>query len=136
MSRQHTSAESLKPVWAVLLALGVLAGLVGCGDGHSPVAPTGNGSNTVRPPLMITGYVYQQASDVGEPPIADALITLRDAQGVENTALSDRRGFYRVRATPGEVVVSAAKEGYGTRESRFEVTDSTVLNFGMEPALP
>jgi hypothetical protein len=34
------------------------------------------------------------------------------------------------------VVVTAAKEGYNTRESHFEVTDSTVLNFGLSPLLP
>jgi hypothetical protein len=132
MSRQHRSAESPKPLWTVLLAVAVLAG---CGDRGSPAAPSGNGSNPRDALLSISGYVYQQASAAGEPPIADALITLRDAQGAENTTASDRRGFYRIRVTPGEVVVSAAKEGYTTRESRFEVTDSTVLNFGLEPVL-
>ena len=129
MSRQHTSARSLKHAWAVLFALVVVTG---CADHGSPVSPTGgNGRNAA---LMVSGYVYQQASDVGEPPIADVLITLRDAQGAERTATTDRRGFYSVRAMQGEVVVSAAKEGYNTRESRFDVTDSTVLNFGLEPA--
>ena len=47
-----------------------------------------------------------------------------------------RRGFYLIRASLGEVLVTAAKEGYNTRESRFDVTDSTVLNFGLTPLLP
>jgi hypothetical protein len=131
MSRQHTSARSLKHAWAVLSALVVVTG---CADHGSPVSPTSTGSNVRNAGLMVSGYVYQQASDVGEPPIADVLITLRDAQGAERTATTDRRGFYSVRAMQGEVVVSAAKEGYNPRESRFEVTFSTVLNFGLEPA--
>ena len=82
------------------------------------------------------GTCHQEASLAGEPPIADAVITLRDAQGAESTAKSDRRGFYLIRASLGEVVVTAAKDGYNTRESRFDVTDSTVLNFGLTPLLP
>ena len=131
MFRQHTSAGSLKRAWAVLFALAVATG---CADHGSPVSPTGSAGNTRNAALMVSGYVYQQASDVGEPPISDVLITLRDAQGAESTATTDHRGFYSVRAMQGEVVVSAAKEGFSTRESRFEVTDSTVLNFGLEPA--
>jgi hypothetical protein len=34
------------------------------------------------------------------------------------------------------VVVTATKDGYNPRESRFDVTDSTVLNFGLAPLLP
>jgi len=84
--------------------------------------------------LTVSGYVYQSlARDSGEPPIADALITLRDATGIESTALSDFRGFYRVQGTASEVVVSVAKEGYSTRESRFDLTESTVLNFSLTP---
>jgi hypothetical protein len=130
MFRQHASAGSLTPARAVLFALVALAG---CADHSSPVSPTGNGTNRRIAALMVSGYVYQQASDVGEPPIADVLITLRDAQGAESTATTDRRGFYSVSAMRGEVVVTAAKDGYNSRESRFEVTDSTVLNFGLEP---
>ena len=56
--------------------------------------------------------------------------------GAESTALTDRSGYYRINATLGEVVVTATKDGYNTRESRFDVTDSTVLNFGLAPLLP
>jgi hypothetical protein len=72
----------------------------------------------------------------GEPPIADALISLRDEDGTAFTAQSDDRGYYRIRATAGEVVMTAAKEGYKTRESRFAVTDSTVLNFSLALIAP
>jgi Carboxypeptidase regulatory-like domain len=136
MFRQHTTAESVTTVWAVLLAL---LGLSGCGDQISPVSPTNNASTAraaAAAPLTISGYVYQAASGAGEPPIADAVITLRDAQGAERMTKSDRRGFYVMRASLGEVVVTAAKDGYNTRESRFDVTDSTVLNFGLAPLLP
>lgn len=118
-----SSSRRTFAVPAVLLLTAVLAG---CGQ-QSPVSPTGDS-------LMVSGYVYREmTAGSGEPAIADVTITLRDAAGAESTAVSDRRGFYRVRATAGDVVVSAAKEGYATRESRFEVTDSTVLNFSLSP---
>jgi hypothetical protein len=108
---------------AVLLAIAVLTG---CGQ-QSPVSPTGDS-------LIVSGYVYREmTAGSGEPALADVVITLRDEDGDESTAVSDRRGFYRVRAAAGEVVVRAAKDGYSTRESRFEVTDSTVLNFSLTP---
>ena len=136
MFRQHTTAESAAPVWAIMVTLLLLSG---CGDQVSPVSPTNN-AGTARAAadaaLMISGYVYQEASLAGEPPIADVVITLRDAQGAERTATSDRRGFYLIRTPLGEVVVTAAKQGYNTSESRFDVTDSTVLNFGLTPLLP
>jgi hypothetical protein len=130
MSRQHASAESVKHAAAILFALVVVTG---CADHSSPISPTSNRSDPRGAALRVSGHVYQQASDVGEPPIADVLITLRDAQGAESSATTDRRGFYSIRAMPGAVIVSAAKEGYDPRESRFEVTDSTVLNFGLKP---
>ena len=84
---------------------------------------------------MLSGYVYRAMTpESGEPPLADVLITVKDAVGAETTALSDRGGFYSVRAAMGTVVVTAAKEGYETRESRFEMADSTVLNFSLRPA--
>jgi hypothetical protein len=107
----------------VLLLVGILSA---CGQ-ESPVAPTGDA-------LMVSGYVYREMSAAtGEPALADAVITLRDEDGAETTAVSDTRGYYRVRAAAGEVVISAAKNGYNPRESRFEMTDSTVLNFSLSP---
>jgi hypothetical protein len=52
------------------------------------------------------------------------LIKVRHAGGVETTTSSDGRGFYSVRTATGTVVVTAAKDGYETGESRFDVTDS------------
>ena len=107
----------------VLLALIIVPG---CGS-SSPVAPDG-----ARP--VISGQIYQTLTrDAGEPPLVDVLITVRNATGQETTALSNRGGFYSVGAATGMVLVTAAKEGYETRESRFDVTESTVLNFALTP---
>jgi hypothetical protein len=123
--------------WRRLVAVPlVLMVLPGC-DGRSLVSPSSHQPVLSETGLTVSGYVYQSlARDLGEPPIANALITLRDAAGTENTAVSDRRGFYTVQGTASEVVVSVAKEGYDTRESRFDLTESTVLNFSLTPVLP
>jgi len=96
--------------------------------GRSPGAPAG------ATPLL-TGYVYKvMLPGAGEPPIADVLITVADENGEESSARTDEAGFYSVRAAVGAVVVTASKDGYKTREARFEVSDSTVLNFSLRPA--
>jgi hypothetical protein len=105
----------------VLLAVVIVGGC----ERSSPVGPDSG-------PPTISGYVYRSfTADTGEPPLADVVVTVRDATGVETTALTDSRGFYSVRAAMGLVVVTAAKTGYETGQSRFDVTESTVLNFGL-----
>ena len=133
MSHLYTRIDRLGPLPPVLLTVVLLAG---CGAGDSPLGPTATGRNRRATPLLLSGHVYQQPSSVGEPAVSNALITVRDASGAENTARTDHHGFYCIEAAPGELVVSAAKEGYGTRESRFAITESTVLNFGLEPLQP
>ena len=109
----------------VLLALLIVPGC----RSSSPVAP-----DLARP--TISGHVYQTLTrEAGEPPLVDVLITVRNATGQETTALSNRGGFYSVGASIGMVLVTAAKEGYETRQTRFDVTESTVLNFGLTPNL-
>ena len=126
MPRRRAVRESLRLFSAALLVLAVLPG---CG-GQLPVSP---GSD----PLLVSGYVYQEMAPAsGEPPLADALITLRDAEGTVNTAVSDHRGFYTIRAAPGVVLVRVAKDGYDTRESHVALTDSIVLNFSLTPNSP
>ena len=83
-------AASLRPVSALLLTLGLMAG---CGDHTSPVSPAGIAEKVSNGPLMVSGHVYAQASSAGEPAVAEAVITLRDARGEERTALSDHPGF-------------------------------------------
>jgi hypothetical protein len=51
----------------------------------------------------------------------------RDLINIDHTS-------YSVRAAMGMVVVTAAKPGYETRQSRSDVTESTVLNFSLRPA--
>src|SRR4029453_13254472 len=127
MPGRDRSAASLGFFPAALLLLAILSG---CSSSVSPVSPTTG-------PLVVTGYVYQRMTQgSGEPPIVDAVISLRDDEGTEFTARSDDRGYYRIRATAGAVVMTAAKDGYKTRESRFDVTDSTVLNFSLAPIAP
>ena len=70
----------------------------------------------------------------GEPPIADVLITVTGEDGEESSGRTDEAGFYTVRAAIGAVVVTASKDGYKTREARFEVSESTVLNFSLRPS--
>lgn len=84
---------------------------------------------------MLTGFVYEvMLSGAGEPPIADVLITVTEVNGESSSAKTDGSGFYRVQASTGTVVVTASKEGYRTRQSTFDVTDSTVLNFALRPS--
>ena len=83
---------------------------------------------------MLTGYVYEvMLPGAGEPPIADVVITVTEEDGETSSARTDSVGFYNVRAATGPVVVTASKDGYKTRQSRFDVTDSTVLNFALRP---
>ena len=83
---------------------------------------------------MLTGYVYEvMQPGAGEPPIVDVVITVTEEDGETSSARTDSVGFYSVRAATGTVVVTASKDGYKTRQSRFDVTDSTVLNFSLRP---
>ena len=123
MPRRLAVRESLRLFAPALLVLAVVPG---CG-GQLPVSPDSDA-------LLVSGYVYRQMAPAsGEPPLADALITLRDAQGTVSTAVSDHRGFYTIRAAPGVAVVRATKDGYDTRESQVDLTDSIVLNFSLPP---
>ena len=83
---------------------------------------------------MLSGYVYEvMLPGAGEPPITDVVITVTEEDGETSSAKTDSVGFYSVRAATGPVVVTASKDGYKTRQTRFDVTDSTVLNFSLRP---
>ncbi|HEU4928046.1 MAG TPA: carboxypeptidase-like regulatory domain-containing protein [Vicinamibacterales bacterium] len=125
MAGRCTFAASRRLRLVVLLTLVTVPGCAG----SSPLAP---GSA----PPTISGYVYLSFTpDTGEPPIEDVLITVRDSTGAERTTVSGRSGYYSVRAEMGTVVVTASKPGYETRQSRFDVSESTVLNFSLKPTL-
>jgi len=125
MAGRYTFAASRRLRLVALLTLPVVPAC----SGSSPVAP---GS---RPPT-ISGYVYLSFTpDTGEPPLADVVIAVRDSTGSETTTVSDRSGYYNLRAAMGMVVVTASKPGYETRQTRFDVAESTVLNFSMKPTV-
>jgi hypothetical protein len=125
MVDHYSFAASPRLRLLVLLALVIVPGC----RSSSPVAPDG-----ARP--TISGHVYQTLTrEAGEPPLVDVVITVLNATGQETTVLSNRAGFYSVGAAIGIVLVTAAKEGYETRQSRFDVSESTVLNFGLTPNL-
>ena len=123
MVDHYSFAASPRLRLLVLLALIIVTGC----RSSSPVAP-----DAARP--TISGHVYQTPTrDAGEPPLVDVLITVRIPTGQETTALSNGGGFYSIGAAMGIVLVTAAKEGYDTRQSQFDVTENTVLNFGLTP---
>ena len=81
---------------------------------------------------MLTGFVYEVMTEgEGEPPIAGALITVTEEDGATSSTQTNSLGYYSVATSTGPVVVTATKEGYRTRQSKFDVTDSTVLNFAL-----
>jgi Carboxypeptidase regulatory-like domain len=125
MTRRRTFAASRRLRLLVLLTVVTVPGCAG----SSPLAP---GSA----PPTISGYVYLWfTAETGEPPLDDVLITVRDATGAQTTTVSSRSGYYSVRAAMGKVVVTASKSGYETRQSQFDVAESTVLNFSMKPTV-
>ena len=102
--------------------LGLLAGCEGASQ-----APTAI-------PVKVSGYVYQRpTAQLGEPMLADVLITIEQADGSQCTTRTDAGGFYTVAVTRGTISISAAKAGYQTNRSQFELSTDTVLNFSLVP---
>ena len=88
-------------------------------------------------PVKVSGHVYQRpTAEWGEPMLADVLITVELADGSQCTTRTDAAGFYTVSVTRGIISISAAKEGYQTNRSQFELSSDTVLNFSLAPSLP
>ena len=109
-----------------LLLLAACAGLLACGEGM-PQGPT-------AVPAKITGHVYQRpTAELGEPMLADVLITIEEADGSQSTTRTNAAGFYTVLVTRGVISISAAKAGYQTNRSEFELSSDTVLNFSLVP---
>jgi len=110
----------------LLLFTAVLGSVAGC-DGASQ-APT-------AVPVRLTGYVYQRpTAELGEPMLSDVLITVEQADGSQSTTRTNAAGFYTVSVTRGVISISAAKEGYQTNRSQFELSSDTVLNFSLVPS--
>lgn len=81
--------------------------------------------------FTVSGYVYgQHNGENGEPLIVDAVITARDADGHDISAVTDSKGFYTVRVRSGAVSIGATKAGYDASLSQeFTLSGNTVLNF-------
>lgn len=119
----------------VVIALVILAG-AGCSD-RSPIAPTV--PRVTQPPsepaaelATIRGQVYADVT-WGNPPIEDAVIEVVEADGAIKTAFTDEDGFYTISARPGDVSITAAKEGYEAKTWELSLSKDTVLNFGLVP---
>ena len=109
----------------LLLFVALLGWVAGCEGG--PQGPT-------AVPARISGYVYQRPSaDLGEPMLADVLITVEQVDGAQRTTRTNAAGFYTVFVTRGIVSISATKAGYQTNRSQFDLSSDTVLNFSLVP---
>lgn len=69
----------------------------------------------------------------GDPPIPDAVISVTDADGSIKTVSSDENGFYQILVRPGDVSITASKEGYEARTWQLTLLKDLVLNFGLIP---
>lgn len=81
----------------------------------------------------ISGYVYrQQTPALGEPVLADVLITVKDPDGQTRTAMSDEDGFYVIAVRTGAISITASKDGYtATPAVQFDLLSDTILNFSL-----
>lgn len=113
-----------------LLAVAVTGSACG---GRSPVAPTSTQQVAAAQLATISGRVYA-AVTWGEPPIAETLIEVTEADGTTTTVLSDDDGFYQVTVRHGSVSISASKEGYEAKTpQQFTLLNDAVLNFSLTP---
>jgi hypothetical protein len=110
-----------------LFVAGLCAIVPGCGP--LPGAPSDIQA------LTISGYVYEQDTPaLGEPKLADVLMTVQQTNQSPRTARSDTVGFYTVSVRAGPVSITATKAGYETRASSFDMSMNTVLNFSLTPS--
>ena len=105
--------------------------LISWGCGSVPDSPT----SPLQPPDAVTefatvsGWVYARA--LTDPPLANALVEVKEAGGAEHTALTDDQGFYELTARAGPISITASKEGYEAKAWEFSLLKDTVLNFGL-----
>jgi hypothetical protein len=105
----------------------------GCG-GASPTAPDPmqqglegtDGSATIR------GQVYAELG-WAEPAIADALVEAKAADGSAQSVSTGENGSYEISARPGDITITASKEGHHPSTQQFMLSKDTVLNFGLNP---
>lgn len=108
----------------LLSALVVTLGCAAVPQGPTAHAPT------------VSGHVYTSMTELGEPAIANVLITIEHADGSRSSAMSNGAGFYIVSGTAGTISITAAKAGFDTNRSQFDLLSDIVLNFALTPSLP
>lgn len=131
---QRVAGLSTHAMTRTLFFLAVLI-LTGSGcSSPSPVAPgaTQQGSQPAAQFAAISGQVYANVT-WGNPPITDAIIRVTDADGSIKFIATDEQGFYKVLARPGDVSITASKEGYEARTWELTLLKDIVLNFGLAP---
>ncbi len=105
--------------------------LISWGCGSVPDSPT----SPLQPPdaatefATVSGWVYGRA--VTDPPLANALVEVKEAGGAQHTALTNDQGFYELTARAGPISITASKEGYEAKAWQFSLLNDTVLNFGL-----
>ena len=105
--------------------------LISWGCGSVPDSPT----SPLQPPdaltefVTVSGWVYARA--LTDPPLANALVEVKEAGGADLTALTDDQGFYELTARAGPISITASKEGYEAKAWEFSLLKDTVLNFGL-----
>ena len=105
----------------------------GCGSTASPTAPDARQSGLQDNRLVtISGQVYAELG-WAEPAIVDAVIEAKQSDGSVNRVLTDEKGFYEVSARPGDVSITASKDGHQSQTRQFMLSKDTVLNFGLDP---
>lgn len=123
-NRNRTRVTSL--VCSALSSFAILSSACG----RLPNAPTD------QPPTL-SGRVYQTATPgFGTPLLSHVLITIEPADGSQRTAVTNDEGFYTLSATAGPIAITAAKAGYETKRSQFDLSNDTVLNFSLTRDLP
>jgi len=69
----------------------------------------------------------------GNPPIPDATIRVTEADGSITFVATDDHGVYKILARPGDISITASKEGYEARTWELTLLKDIVLNFGLAP---
>jgi hypothetical protein len=81
----------------------------------------------------ISGHVYFQDPPRGEPMIGGVLIAVQAHDGSASRTNSNADGYYSLSVPSGSVSITASKEGYEVKTSRFVLAADTVLNFSLIP---
>ena len=118
---------------SIVFSLLIVIFATGCG-GASPTAPDPAQQGlqgTVRS-ATIRGQVYAELG-WAEPAIADAVVEAKAADGLVQSVSTGTDGFYQISARPGDITITASKDGHQPSTQQFMLSKDTVLNFGLNP---